>query len=355
VTTRDFVTFTEPRVWIDERQPGWGNGTIDSTVMEEDGWYYRFTVTEGSNIPRVDRSKDLYATITPDSNPWLGQGTANAWEPRQSGVGFGQWYTGTSGRSIMFDEGEGTTLFRPNEGDVNGDTGVYAFIDQAPYYGGDGYVPFKASSLAAGDWTIVQNRNLPKSARHGTVLPITVTEYENILARYQADRLISAPDARVSTLPGVAPTLPKTVRAVQGAGTSSEKDLGDVPVVWEPVAPESLTAGAQATVRGTIATSGFVEARIDVLDVTASVSTRCVASKAVVTAQVRNADDTSVRAQVTTAYGSRSQQVEAGTAMAAAFSTRKAGIPAGSATVAVTPPGGSGALELALPYAAKTC
>ncbi len=215
-TTRDFVTFSAPRVWIDEQQPGWGNGTIDSTVMKEDGWLYRFTVTESSNIPRVDRTKDLTASITPGNNPWKGE-PGSAWEARQSRVGYGQTYTGTSGRSIFFDEGEGTTLFRPNTGDVNGDTGVYAFIDQAPYYGGDGYVPFKASSLAAGDWTIVQNRNLPRSARHGTVLPITIAEYEAILARYQPDRLISAADVSVRTLPAPHRVCPRRSPRSRGA------------------------------------------------------------------------------------------------------------------------------------------
>ncbi len=262
-TTRDFVTFSPAKVWIDEQQPGRGNGTIDSTIAREDGWFYRFTVAEGTNIPRVDRTRDLTSSILPENNPWLGR-TGSDWETRQSRIGYGQTYTATSGRFTTFDEGEGTTVFRPNKGDANGDTGWFAFIDQAPYYGGEGYVPFRASSLAAGDWTIAQQRNLPTSARHGTVLPVTVAEYERILARYQADRLVSADDVAVTTEPGVAPTLPTTIDAVRGAGTASPQQLPKTPVVWDAVDPASFTAGARVVVTGQLADNGFVQAVVTV-------------------------------------------------------------------------------------------
>ncbi|WP_153004194.1 immunoglobulin-like domain-containing protein, partial [Microbacterium testaceum] len=353
-TTRDFVTFSKPRVWIDEQQPGWGNGTIDSTVMKEDGWLYRFTVTESSNIPRVDRTKDLTASITPGNNPWKGE-PGSAWEARQSRVGYGQTYTGTSGRSIFFDEGEGTTLFRPNKGDVNGDTGVYAFIDQAPYYGGDGYVPFKASSLAAGDWTIVQNRNLPLSARHGTVLPITIAEYEAILARYQPDRLISAADVQVGTLAGVAPSLPAKVPAVQGRGTAAERDLGQVAVTWEKVDPATLTAGKTVTVRGTLAGHGFVEARVKVADLTLKVSLRCVAKKVTLVAAFRNGEAAPATLKVSTPYGARSLTVAPGSGATATFTTRTARVPAGEVGVTGSFPGTDATVTGAAAFAAKSC
>ncbi|MBB3157500.1 hypothetical protein FHS07_001184 [Microbacterium proteolyticum] len=352
-TTRDFVTFSKPQVWIDDQQPGAGNGTIDSTVMAENGWLYRFTVTEGSNIPRVDRTKNLTSTITPSTNPWKGA-RGSEWEPRQSGVGYGQTYTGTSGRSIFFDEGEGTSLFRPNKGDVNGDGGVYAFIDQAPYYGGDGYVPFKASSLEAGDWKIAQNRNLPRSARHGTVLPITISEYEAILARYQPDRLISADDVTAAVLPGTVPVLPATVAAVQGRGTASERDLGPTAVTWETVDPASLVAGKTVTVRGTLAGHGFVEARIDVADVAVTVATRCVAKKVVLVAQVRNGESVPATARITTPFGTRTIEVAPGAGSSVAFTTRSGSIAAGDVGVEVSPAGGATATGK-VGFAAATC
>lgn len=361
-TTRDFVTFSTPKVWIDDQQPGWGNGTIDSSIIEEDGWLYRFTVTESSNIPRVDRSKDLTAAITPNNNPWRGTGAGNAWEPRQSAVGFGQVYTGTSGRTITFDEGEGTTLFRPNKGDVNGDTGVYAFIDQAPYYGGDGYVPFHASSMAAGDWKIVQDRKLPDSARHGTVLPITVTEYERILAAFQPDRLITAADVAVTTTPGTAPSLPSTVRAKEAGGTPSERDLGAVPVTWDPIAPEQLTAGAVVTVHGTIAERGFVTAVVtvtaSVLDLTVTASTRCVAGKAVVVASAQNDSTSTMNVTLASNWGEKSVTgLTPGKTTSQAITTRATSIPAGSltATAIATVNGKRVTTSKTATYPARSC
>jgi hypothetical protein len=264
-TTRDFVTFSPAKVWIDEQQPGQGAGTIDSTIAQEDGWFYRFTVTEGADIPRVDRSHGLTGAITPENDPWLGR-TGSAWEPRQAGIGYGQTYTATSGRPTTFVKGEGTTVFRPNKGDVNGDTGVFAFIDQAPYYGGEGYVPFRATSLAAGDWTIVQQRNLPTSARHGTVLSVTVAEYDRILATYQADRLVTTDEVAVETEAGVAPALPSTVDALRGKGTPAEQSLPQAAVRWDAVDVSALTAGATITVTGSVAGDGFVRATVKVKD-----------------------------------------------------------------------------------------
>lgn len=45
-TTTDFRTFSTPKVWLD---PGYS--VIDSTVVEQDGWYYRFTKDEREQHP----------------------------------------------------------------------------------------------------------------------------------------------------------------------------------------------------------------------------------------------------------------------------------------------------------------
>lgn len=72
-----------PRVALD---------VIDSTVITEDGWFYRFTVPQGANIPRIDRSRDLYATVQPNNNDWLGTGNGHGWQRVQAKVGYGQTY-----------------------------------------------------------------------------------------------------------------------------------------------------------------------------------------------------------------------------------------------------------------------
>jgi hypothetical protein len=45
-------------------------------------------------------------------------------------------------------------------------------------------VPFETRDLDSGIWTRTQDATLPSSPRHGTVLPITQSEYERLLAHY---------------------------------------------------------------------------------------------------------------------------------------------------------------------------
>jgi hypothetical protein len=55
-TTRDFREFSEPRVWIDR---GWQ--TIDATVIEHDGAYYRFLKDERSRSGEAPLGKSIFS------------------------------------------------------------------------------------------------------------------------------------------------------------------------------------------------------------------------------------------------------------------------------------------------------
>lgn len=354
-TTRDFRTFTEPQMWIDEQQTGLGNGTIDSTVVEEDGWLYRFTVEEDRNLPRVDRTRNLYAPLLPGANPWLGQG-GSEWEVVQERVGYGQTYVSrlrSPGNTLTFTEGEGTTIVWPNPGDVNGADGVYAFIDQADYYGGEGYVPFKATSVADGDWTLVHDHTLPLSPRHGTILPISVAEYEAILKEYQPDRLVTADTVTVETAAGEAPALPARVDATLGRGTASERELGDVTVTWDAIDPASYAEPGEFTVIGTLPHFGFVTARVTVsdlvVDVTPAVTSRCVAGTVYVVTTVRNDEDGPVSVELTSPYGVKTATVAAGRTVSVTQSTRQASISAVDMSLRATRAGLTGTFTITAP------
>jgi arabinogalactan endo-1,4-beta-galactosidase len=157
-TTRDFVRFSEPRVWIDA-----GYSVIDSTVISHAGYYYRFTKDERSASPGnpcgkfilSDRSSELRST---------------QYEPISECIG-----------RADIARGEGPTIFKSNTEDK-----WYLFIDE---FGGRGYVPFETTDLgAAGDeWAIASDYELPSRPRHGTVLPITAAEYRKLLDRYGRD------------------------------------------------------------------------------------------------------------------------------------------------------------------------
>lgn len=157
-TTSDFVTISEPQVWIDERR-GTGRGFIDSTIIRDAGTYYRFTKDEATMLPVLDRSGDLHALDWHRLAERIGLGQPNPWG-------------GT------FTEGEGPTAFRSER-----DRCWYLFIDQPSYHGGAGYLAFRIADLDAGILESVP-AELPRSPRHGTVVPITADDRDRMRAAY---------------------------------------------------------------------------------------------------------------------------------------------------------------------------
>ncbi|MBD5785525.1 family 43 glycosylhydrolase [Cellulosimicrobium terreum] len=157
-TTRDFVTFSEPQVWIDEKR-GNGLGMIDSSIVEDEGTYYRFTKDEAYMIPRLEKSTDLRSTDWDLVAEKIGYGQPNPW-----------------GGTLT--AGEGPTVFKSNTEEK-----WYLFVDQPSYHGGQGYLPLESTDLDSGVWTSV-DAHLPSSPRHGTVLPVTAAEHAALLAAY---------------------------------------------------------------------------------------------------------------------------------------------------------------------------
>ncbi len=152
-TTRDFHTFSEPRVWND---PGYS--VIDSTVIRHDGSYHRFTKDERDNSSSTPCSKFITAEKSDDL--------------RSTEYGFVADCIGKG--SIA--RGEGPTVFKSNTEEK-----WYLFIDE---FGGRGYIPFETTDLDSGRWAMSENFALPASPRHGTVLPVTGAEYDRLLGAY---------------------------------------------------------------------------------------------------------------------------------------------------------------------------
>ncbi|MFI1990724.1 family 43 glycosylhydrolase [Actinoplanes sp. NPDC020271] len=163
-TTRDFYTFSEPKVWKD---PGYS--VIDSTMVEHDGQYYRFTKDERNNSSSSPCSKYI---IEEKSTSVL-----------DLDYDFVSECIGSPGLS----RGEGPLVFKSNTEDK-----WYLFIDE---YGGRGYVPFSTTDLDSGKWTPETKYTLPSRPRHGTVLPVTQAEYDRISAKYEEP--VPAPGLRL--------------------------------------------------------------------------------------------------------------------------------------------------------------
>ena len=152
-TTRDFVTFSEAKVWQDA-----GYARIDSTVIQAEGQYYRFTKDEGGGGTGC-------TDIIEESSSSLSAGL-DSWKQVAACIGRG------AGTQAV----EGPTSFKSNPGDANGDK-YYLFVDE---YGGRGYIPLETADIANPSWKVSSSYNLPKSPRHGTVVPVTAAELASL-------------------------------------------------------------------------------------------------------------------------------------------------------------------------------
>lgn len=162
-TTTDFVTFSETVVWQDA-----GMSRIDSTVLEVDDVYYRFTKDEGGGGTGCvdiiqERSSELRATL-------------DSWTQVTSCIG------ANAGTSSV----EGPTIFRSNPGDVNGDK-FYLFVDE---FVDRGYIPLATDDIASPDWQVPSSYTLPPSPRHGTVLSVTAAELEALHGAYSTSPVL---------------------------------------------------------------------------------------------------------------------------------------------------------------------
>lgn len=145
--TRDFYTFTEPKVWIDKDK-----STIDTTVIKDGSTYYRFSKNESQSTIILEKSDSLMGTWT---------GVTSATLSAQAGV-------------------EGPTSFKFNSDDSATDKWAL-LLDN---FGGIGYYPLTTTSLAGGVFTKITDANLPTYPRHGTVMNVTAEEYKRITAAY---------------------------------------------------------------------------------------------------------------------------------------------------------------------------
>ncbi|KAK8064349.1 hypothetical protein PG994_006987 [Apiospora phragmitis] len=179
-TTSDFRTFSDAQVWQDA-----GTSRIDTTVLKAGDTYYRFTKDEGSVTGCADiiqeRSDTLLAALP-------------------------SWTTVASciGRNAGLAAVEGPTVFQSNPNDVNGQK-YYLFVDE---YSSGNYVPLETADIAKPNWKVSSSQNLPKSPRHGTVMPITAAERSRLTSAFaKRDAAAAAAAAALQKREG-SPVLP---------------------------------------------------------------------------------------------------------------------------------------------------
>lgn len=210
--TRDFYTFTEPQVWIDE-----SHSAIDSTVIrdEETGMYYRFTKNESKTFIYMEKSDTLLGNWTKVNENIAG------------GV-------------------EGPCSFKFNDDDIENAGAKWCLL--LDDFGHGGYYPMVTNDLAGGQFTKIETANLPSRPRHGTVMNITRDEYNAVLQAYSSIEIID--DKLEDTiLAGSSYQLPAQLKIKY---RDEEKTVA---VTWD-VAEGAFDTPGTVTVKGTIAELG---------------------------------------------------------------------------------------------------
>ena len=180
--TRDFYTFTEPKLYIDYDQ-----SSIDTTMIENNGTYYRFTKNEGGSTNELGA---LTKTIFLEkSDSVLGTFT----QIKSDSLNSNQYV-------------EGPTIFKLNQDDTNGTDKWCLLVDD---FGGNGYYPLITNDLESGEFTKPDagTYKMPSRARHGTPIRVTTEEYNAIMKAYGTPETVNT----VGTL-GETPELPETVK-----------------------------------------------------------------------------------------------------------------------------------------------
>ena len=142
--TKDFREFSKPFVYIEKER-----GIIDTTIVFEDGRYYRFSKDEDTKA------------ITMESSPELD----------------GEWKD-VDGFSLKHLRGfEGPACYRIKSTD-EGDGTWCLLLDF--YRESKGYQPYLTKDLASGEFSRAEGMSFPFHFRHGSVLAVSEDEYQRL-------------------------------------------------------------------------------------------------------------------------------------------------------------------------------
>lgn len=184
--TRDFYTFTDPQLFID-----YDESCIDTTILYENGKYYRYTKNEGGATNDLGAlTKTVFAE---SSDTLLGN------------------YTQISAPSLNnYQWVEGPAIFKLNNDDQTATQKYCLLVDENA---GIGYYPLLTADLDSGNFTkpADDTYKMPSRARHGTPIRVTAEEYQRIMEAYATPE-----EVNTVTYAGETPDLPETVTIDNG-------------------------------------------------------------------------------------------------------------------------------------------
>ena len=162
--TRDFKSFSEPKVWLSEDQDsGKEINIIDSSIVKDNGKFYRFSTSDWNTV--IDVSDTLDTEDVLDVRNGENQSTPNgSWTRLVTRSG-----TGAAG----FEREEGFTVYQLPDGRW------CAMGDE------DGYKAFVTNDLASGKFTKTTASFVDGRFRHGTVMRLSQAEQARVMEAYK--------------------------------------------------------------------------------------------------------------------------------------------------------------------------
>ena len=171
--TRDFRTFTDAQIYHSggKQEDGTPIKVIDSTMIENDGTYYRYTKNEMNGTIMVDKSDAILGTFTE-----IDSDTLSSDVPATVGAV------------------EGPIIFKMNEKTEDGKDQWCLMVDR--FARGQGYYPLITTDLDSGEFTMLSDDefSMPTDVhkyRHGYVMPVTAAEYDALQRTYGEDSYVS--------------------------------------------------------------------------------------------------------------------------------------------------------------------
>ena len=149
--TKDFKTFSEPFIYIEKPTT-----IIDTTIVFENGRYFRFTKDEKFKAITAEISETLAGPWTDIENFSLAKLTGY----------------------------EGPACYRLTDAEPGKPATWCLLLDH--YARGQGYKPFVTDDLATGQFTPAPDFKFPFKLRHGSVLPVSADEMSRVEAAYKS-------------------------------------------------------------------------------------------------------------------------------------------------------------------------
>ncbi|WP_194409562.1 immunoglobulin-like domain-containing protein [Microbacterium cremeum] len=330
--TRDFQTFSEPQVWQDPAP----QSRIDTTAIKVGDQYYRVTKNEAGNA-----GSDLFSEKHTD----FLDSDIHAWQLIAPALGRTTWQPNAGY--------EGPVIFEANPGDTACPGQFYLWGDR--YTNGGGYQAACEADIEAPTWqpkTITMtNAGVPRP-RHGTVIPITLREWNSIRGIENEDVATTVEVSVDDVVENEEGQVTASVTAADGFETGGQVrfsvgDWSDTVLLEDGRASATIPAGLERGAQTVTAEFlGFdillpaqAAASFDVLaavNATAAVTERCAGKKVALSVEVVNTDERTVQVRIETAYGTKDvASLAPGERVSPSFVTREASVPAGSATVTV--------------------